>query len=202
MGCPNGAKGRVLVAHKGEKPPANFPSAPTHAIPVSAGESLRGCDGREGRAISGAMLEKVRMRVAMTREQVGAMGCRPRNDYCVMDLTELAWTLTSCFTNPSGGRYIVKGESEGGYRCLSINEGDRAALQSFYVGYHFCGTKMEAKRMVGNAVPPKLAEAITWGLICVTYSWKTFVVMYFFNLYPHALQGTRREACKHLDLVG
>ena len=97
-GVPQRRQRLVLVARKGEEPPANFPPAPTHAIHVSAGEALRGCDGREGRAITGAMLDKVRMRAGMTREQVGAMGYRPRNAYCVMDLREPAWTLTSCFT--------------------------------------------------------------------------------------------------------
>ena len=53
---------------------------------------------------------------------------------------------------------------EGGYhfRCLSIKEG--AALQSFGPAYHFRGTKTEVKRMVGNAVPPKLAGAVMRGL--------------------------------------
>jgi DNA (cytosine-5)-methyltransferase 1 len=85
------------------------------------------------------------------------MGYGPRNAYCVMNMAEPAWTLTSDFTNPSGRRCVVE---EGGdhYRCLSIKEG--ATLQSFDAAYHFCGSKMEVKKMVGNAVPPKLAEAM------------------------------------------
>ena len=106
------------------------------------------------------MLEKVRMRAGMTKEQVGAMGYRPRNAYCVMNMAEPAWTLTSYFTNPSGGRYVV-GEGGDHYRCLSIKEG--AALQSFDAAYHFCGSQTEVKKMVGNAVPPKLAEAVEGG---------------------------------------
>ncbi len=151
----------VMVARKGEEPPPSFPPAPTHAIHVSAGgEALRGCE--EGRVITGTILEKVRMRAGMTREQVGAMGYRPRNAYCVMDMSEPAWTLTSSFTNASGGRYVVEGESGDCYICLSIKEG--AALQSFNGAYNFRGTKSAARMMVANAVPPRLAEAVAGGL--------------------------------------
>ncbi len=65
-GVPQRRHRLVMVARKEEVPPANFPLAPTHAIRVSAGEALRGYD--EGRAITGAMLEKVRMRAVMTSE--------------------------------------------------------------------------------------------------------------------------------------
>ena len=61
--------------------------------------------------------------------------------------------------NPSGGRYVVQGEIEGDYRCLSIKKG--AALQSFDATYHFCGTKSAVRRMVGNALLPGLADATT-----------------------------------------
>ena len=64
----------VLVACRGEEPLAHVPLAQTHAIPSSAGEAQRGCEGIEGRAITGVMLEKVRIRVGMTREQVGGWG--------------------------------------------------------------------------------------------------------------------------------
>jgi DNA (cytosine-5)-methyltransferase 1 len=159
-GVPQRRQRLVMVARKGDEPPANFPPTPTHDVPVSAGEALMSCDASEGSEITGLILEKVMMRAAMTKEQVKAMGYRPRNAYCVMDMGEPAWTLTSCFTNPSGGRFVV-GEANI-YRCLSIREG--AALQSFGPNYHFCGSSTEVKRMVGNAVPPKLAEAVARGL--------------------------------------
>ncbi len=54
---------------------------------------------------------------------------------------------------------MVQGEIEGDYRWLSIKEG--AALQSFHATYHFCRTKSAVRRMEANAVPPKLAEAIS-----------------------------------------
>jgi site-specific DNA-cytosine methylase len=111
------------------------------------------------------MLEKVRMRAGMTREQVGVMGYRPRYAYCVMDLKEPAWTLTSCFASPNGGRYVVVSEIGGNYRCLSIKEG--TGLQSFDADCNFRGTRTEVKRMVGNAEPPKRAEAVARGIdIC------------------------------------
>jgi DNA-cytosine methyltransferase len=160
-GVPQRRQRLVMVARKGDELPTNFPPVPTHDVPVSAGEALRECDASEGASITGAMLEKVRMRAGMTKEQVGAMGYRPRNAYCVMNMAEPAWTLTSCFTNPSGGRFVV-GEGGDEYRRLSIREG--AALQSFGPDYHFCGSSTDIKRMVGNAVPPKLAEAVARGL--------------------------------------
>ena len=104
------------------------------------------------------MLENPRIRAGMTRKQVGAKDCRPRNVYCDMDLREPVWTFTSCFTRPSGGMYVVVSEGGDHYRGLSIKEG--AALQSFDNAYHFCGTRSDVKRMVGNAVPPKLAEVV------------------------------------------
>ena len=57
---------------------------------------------------------------------------------------------------------MVVSEEGDHYMCLSIKEG--AALRSFETGYHFCGTKSAVKRMVANAVPPRLAEAIAGGL--------------------------------------
>ena len=88
----------VMIARKGTHFfTLVFPLTPTHDVPVSAGEALRGCDASEGRVITGQMLEKVRMRAGMTKEQFGAMNYRPRNAYCVMDMREPAWTLTSCF---------------------------------------------------------------------------------------------------------
>jgi site-specific DNA-cytosine methylase len=110
-GVPQRRQRLVMVARKGDELPV-FPPVPTHDVPASAGEALRGCDANESRVITGAMLEKVRMRAGMTKEQVGAMGYRPRNAYCVMNMSEPAWTSTSCFTYPSGGRFVV---GEGGF---------------------------------------------------------------------------------------
>jgi DNA (cytosine-5)-methyltransferase 1 len=53
------------------------------------------------------------------------------------------------------------GEGGDHYRCLSIREA--AALQFFGPAYHFCGSKTEVTRMIGNAVKPKLAEAVAGG---------------------------------------
>ena len=43
-------------------------------------------------------------------------------------------------------------------RMLSVKEMQLA--QSFPNDYVFCGTKSDAVKQIGNAVPPKLAEAI------------------------------------------
>ncbi len=55
-------------------------------------------------------------------------------------------------------KYVVEREIGDYYKCLSIKKGE--ALQSFEAGYHFCRYKTEVMRMVRNAAPPRLAEAI------------------------------------------
>ncbi len=60
-------------------------------------------------------------------------------------------------------RVVLVGEGGDHYQCLSNREG--AELQSFRPAYHFCESSTEAKRMVGNAVPSKLDDAVARGLL-------------------------------------
>jgi DNA (cytosine-5)-methyltransferase 1 len=66
-------------------------------------------------------------------------------------------TMTTRCTTPSCGRFIHPTE----HRGLTLREA--ALLQSFPVTYSFCGTYGEIECQIGNAVPPKLSEAL--GLI-------------------------------------
>ncbi len=64
-------------------------------------------------------------------------------------------TITTRFLHTSNGRFAHPEENRG----LSIREG--ATLQTFPFDYQFCsGSQETIARIIGNAVPPKLAEAI------------------------------------------
>lgn len=69
-------------------------------------------------------------------------------------------TITTKFFSISNGRFVHPEED----RALSIREG--ATLQSFPKNYVFKTTSItKTARMIGNAVPPKYAEAIGMALI-------------------------------------
>ncbi len=70
-------------------------------------------------------------------------------------------TITTRFHSVSNGRFGHYDETQ--VRGLSLREG--ALLQSFSKDYEFDGTSMDAiAKMIGNAVPPKLAEFMTCSL--------------------------------------
>jgi DNA (cytosine-5)-methyltransferase 1 len=69
-------------------------------------------------------------------------------------------TITTKFFSISNGRFVHPEEN----RALSIREG--ATLQSFPLNYIFKGTSIAGvARMIGNAVPPKYAEAIGQSIV-------------------------------------
>jgi DNA (cytosine-5)-methyltransferase 1 len=69
-------------------------------------------------------------------------------------------TITTKFFSISNGRFAHPDED----RAISLREG--ATLQSFPKDYIFCGTSISnIARMIGNAVPPKYAEAIAKSII-------------------------------------
>ncbi|MGB7685543.1 MAG: DNA cytosine methyltransferase [Solirubrobacterales bacterium] len=77
--------------------------------------------------------------------------------YGRIDPARAAPTMTTRCTTPSCGRFVHPTEDRG----LTLREA--ALLQTFPVDYIFKGNHGEIERQVGNAVPPKLAEAL--GLI-------------------------------------
>jgi len=66
----------------------------------------------------------------------------------------LARTITTWFQNAGSGRFIHPIEP----RTLTIREAAR--LQGFSDDFEFCGTLEDQMRLVGNAVPPLLAQVI------------------------------------------
>lgn len=76
-------------------------------------------------------------------------------------------TLTTRFIYTSTGRYSHPEQD----RALSLREG--AALQSFPLDYNFYSSNKNAvATMIGNAVPPKLAEAIGNSLLKYWAEWQ------------------------------
>lgn len=66
----------------------------------------------------------------------------------------LARTITTWFQNAGSGRFIHPTEP----RTLTVREAAR--LQGFSDIFEFCGSLEDQMRLVGNAVPPLLAQAI------------------------------------------
>lgn len=77
--------------------------------------------------------------------------------YGRIDPSEPAPTMTTRCTTPSCGRFVHPWENRG----LTLREA--ALLQTFPLSYSFKGNYGEVERQIGNAVPPKLAEAL--GLV-------------------------------------
>ena len=76
----------------------------------------------------------------------------------------LAPTITARFDSFSRGRF---GHPEKN-RTVTLREGAR--LQTFPDSFEFKGSKVEVARQIGNAVPPKLAEAIAESIKTTLYS--------------------------------
>jgi DNA (cytosine-5)-methyltransferase 1 len=77
--------------------------------------------------------------------------------YGRIDPSKPAPTMTTRCTTPSCGRFVHPTEDRG----LTLREA--ALIQTFPVGYKFEGGHGDVERQIGNAVPPRLAEAL--GLV-------------------------------------
>lgn len=77
-------------------------------------------------------------------------------------------TITTRFISISNGRFGHFDQKQ--VRGISVREG--ATLQSFPSDYRFYGSGIEAKaKMIGNAVPPKLAARMASHLVSTWESW-------------------------------
>jgi DNA (cytosine-5)-methyltransferase 1 len=70
-----------------------------------------------------------------------------------------ALTIRTEFFKPEKGRYLHPEKDR------PITHREAARLQTFPDDFKFCGTKIEIARQIGNAVPPKLAEAVAGAVI-------------------------------------
>lgn len=89
------------------------------------------------------------------------LGCHQRlvtrsatSIYGRIDPDKAAPTITTRCTTPSCGRFVHPTEDRG----LTLREA--ALLQTFPASYLFDGSYGDIERQIGNAVPPKLAEAL------------------------------------------
>jgi DNA (cytosine-5)-methyltransferase 1 len=74
--------------------------------------------------------------------------------YGRIDPAQPAPTMTTRCTTPSCGRFVHPTEDRG----LTLREA--ALLQTFPIDYRFCGSYEAIERQIGNAVPPRLAQAL------------------------------------------
>jgi DNA (cytosine-5)-methyltransferase 1 len=65
-----------------------------------------------------------------------------------------ALTIRTEFFKPEKGRYLHPEQDR------PITHWEAARIQTFPDDFIFCGSKIEVARQIGNAVPPKLAEAV------------------------------------------
>ena len=93
--------------------------------------------------------------------KIGADKIGHRNVYGRMAWDDVAPTITARFDSFTRGKF---GHPEQD-RSITLREG--ALLQTFTMDFIFSGNKVEIARQIGNAVPPKLAEAV--GKMILSY---------------------------------
>ena len=76
-----------------------------------------------------------------------------------MPWDDVAPTITARFDSFTRGQFGHPDQ----LRSISVYEG--ALIQTFPEDYTFVGTKVEAARQVGNAVPPRLGKALGKSLV-------------------------------------
>jgi DNA (cytosine-5)-methyltransferase 1 len=78
-----------------------------------------------------------------------------------------ALTIRTEFFKPEKGRYLHPEQHR------PITHREAARIQTFPDGFKFCGSKTQIARQIGNAVPPKLAEAVARHLLGLLQSSRT-----------------------------
>ncbi len=79
--------------------------------------------------------------------------------YGRMEWDDVSPTITARFDSFTRGKFGHPDDD----RTISLREG--ALLQTFPMDYMFTGNKVDIARQIGNAVPPKMAEAIGKSII-------------------------------------
>jgi DNA (cytosine-5)-methyltransferase 1 len=101
-----------------------------------------------------------------------------------------ASTITARFDSFTRGRFAHPYED----RNITLREGAR--LQTFNDSYKFAGTQEEIAAMIGNAVPPRLAEIIGKAIFHHLEGWASGET----GEISLPINHTLREVNKQLDL--
>ena len=148
--------------------PASFDNSPRtagEALAVAASLSTEADPVHRARTPRPRTLERIRaVRQGGGRVQLPKrlrLDCHERLDhrdatsiYGRIDPSQPAPTMTTRCTTPSCGRFVHPTEDRG----LTLREA--ALLQTFPLDYTFCGGHDRVERQIGNALPPRLAEAL------------------------------------------
>lgn len=171
-GVPQNRKRFVLVASKvkdvnvpkGEyghinKPYKTVGDVIKHLEPIEAGESHRSIPNHKASNLQMINRERLQYKNRLEWPEHLWLECHKKStgytdSYGKMDWSSPAPTLTTKFFSVSNGRYGHPDQ----VRAISLREG--ALLQTFPENYKFFETSIQqVARQIGNAVPPKMAEA-------------------------------------------
>ena len=144
-GVPQNRRRLILVACK---PPYSF-SVPERRQPVSIAEALsRPPVPARGKVVSDATRSRI---IEVERSGERLIG----GNYALMDTSKPAPTIHTQTHSCTGPYTIRRGDD---YCTLSVEEAAR--LQSFPPDYVFSGSDAARRKVIGNAVPPALLEAV------------------------------------------
>lgn len=106
----------------------------------------------------GGGFENLPVELRVTAHKAGAARIGHRNVYGRLDPNKPAGTITAGFDSFTRGKFAHPYEN----RNISLREGAR--LQGFGDEHRFCGTQEDIAALIGNAVSPRLSEAIAKDL--------------------------------------
>ncbi|MGH7641712.1 MAG: DNA cytosine methyltransferase [Candidatus Dormibacteria bacterium] len=142
-------------------PPADFSASPTD--PLHRRTKLSPVNlVRLGRIPPGGGFEDLPVELRVAAHKRGAATIGHRYVYGRLDPTKPAATITARFDSFTRGKFGHPFED----RNITLREGAR--LQTFDDSFRFEGTQEEIAALIGNAVPPLLAEVIGRALLSHT----------------------------------
>ena len=122
---------------------------------VSASEALKQEPRpKVGRAVTSPMgLKHARNRLRGWLKKNGERKFTMKYAHAVADMSKPFSCITTAFTNPTSGRFLIK--TPRGFRYLHEEEAKR--LMTFPIDYPFHGTQHQRFVQIGNAIPPEFA---------------------------------------------
>lgn len=131
---------------------------------VSASEALKQEPRpKVGRAVTSLMgLKHARNRLRGWLKKNGERKFTMKYAHAVADMSKPFSCLTTAFTNPTSGRFLIKTPRKkngiAGFRYLHEEEAKR--LMTFPIDYPFHGTQHQRFVQIGNAIPPEFARVL------------------------------------------